>query len=150
MHCENLSGIKVDFMQNQFTGSEAARFVLVTVKLRNGRSAFPFNVTVTTSEQSPVSAEGNSVIFIIWLKSVWLTGGVDFNTTTLTATFASGMTMSNVSVPVIVDNIAEEHEEFDLMLIVPSSLGPAITAGSRDTATGVIIDSNSKCVIVYK
>ena len=56
--------------------------------------------------------------------------------------------MSNVSVPVIVDNIAEEHEEFDLMLTVPSSLGPAITAGSRDTATGVIIDSNSKCVIV--
>ena len=66
------------------------------------------------------------------------------------------MTMSNVSVPVIVDKIREEHEEFDLRLDVPSSLGPAITAGSRNTAagsrniaTGVITDNTSKCVIVY-
>ena len=55
--------------------------------------------------------------------------------------------MSNVSVPVILDNIVEEHEEFDLRLNVPSSLGPAITAGSGDTATGVITDNASKCVI---
>ena len=54
--------------------------------------------------------------------------------------------MSNVSVPVMVDNIAEGREEFDLMLNVPSSLSPAITAGSRDRATGVITDSTSKCV----
>ena len=65
MHCENLSGIKVDFMQNRFTGSEAARFVLVTVKLRNGTSAFPFNVLVTPSEQSPVSAEGNNIMCVL-------------------------------------------------------------------------------------
>ena len=53
---------------------------------------------------------------------VHLTGGVDFNTTTLTATFDSGMTMSNISVPVIDDMIAEgENETFDLMLIIPSS-----------------------------
>ena len=57
--------------------------------------------------------------------------------------------MSNVSVPVIVDKIHEEHEEFDLRLDVPSSLGPAITAGSRDTATGVITDNTRKYVIVY-
>ena len=50
--------------------------------------------------------------------------------------------MSNVSVPVINDTIAEEHEEFDLRLDVPSSLGPAITASSRDTATGVITDDS--------
>ena len=82
------------------------------------------------------------------LKNIWLTGGVDFNTTTLTATFASGMTMSNVSVPVIADEIAEEREEFDLILNVPSSLSPAITAGSRNRATGVITDSTSKCSIM--
>ena len=57
--------------------------------------------------------------------------------------------MSNVSVPVIVDKIRKEHEEFDLRLDVPSSLVPAITAGSTDTATGVITDNTSKCVIVY-
>ena len=57
--------------------------------------------------------------------------------------------MSNVSVPVIVDKIHEQHEEFDLRLDVPSSLSPAITAGSRDTATGVITDDTSKCVLTY-
>ena len=81
-----------------------------------------------------------------WLKSVWLTGGVDFNTATLTATFASGMTTSSVSVSVINDTISEEAEEFDLTLNVPSSLGPAIIAGSRNTAVGIITDTTSKCV----
>ena len=67
------------------------------------------------------------------------------DTTTLTATFDSGMTMSNVSVPVIDDMIAEgENETFDLMLIVSSSLGPAITAGGRNRAIGVIIDTTSE------
>ena len=143
--------IRVRFVSRQYTGSEASRFVPVTLELVRGTSAFPFNVTVTPSEQSPVSAEGNSIMCIIMcgLKNVWLTGGVDFITTTLTATFASGMTMSNVSVPVIVDSIVEKSEEFDLALNVPSSLSPAITAGSRDSAEGVIIDSTSKCSISW-
>ena len=62
---EHISGITVNFIQSQFNGSEAAGFVLVTVKLRGGISAFPFNVNVTALEQSPVSAEGNSVTLII-------------------------------------------------------------------------------------
>ena len=122
----------------------------MTLELTGGTSDSPFNVTVTPSQQSPVSAEGNSVMCMImcWLKSVWLTGGVDFNTTTLTATFDSGMTMSNVSVPVINDMIAEEgNERFNLTLIVPSSLRPAITAGDRNIATGVIIDTTSECKV---
>ena len=139
------SGITVRFTQDQFAGSETTRFVIVNLELDGGTSAYPFNVTVTPSEQSPVSAEGNSIMCIMCgMKNIWLTGGVDFNTTILTATFASGMRMSNVSVPVIVDKIAEGHEEFDLSLNVPSSLSPAITAGSRDRATGVITDSTSK------
>ena len=94
-----------------------------------------------------MSAKGNSVMCMImcWLKSVWLTGSVDFDTTTLTATFDSGMTMSSVSVPVIDDKLVEgENETFDLMLIVSSSLGPAITAGGRNRTTGVIIDTTSE------
>ena len=79
-----------------------------------------------------------------WLKSVWLTGGVDFNTDTLTATFASGMTMSSVQVPMMADDIAEGSEEFDLVLSVSPSLGPAITAGGIQRAVGVITDSTSK------
>ena len=50
--------------------------------------------------------------------------------------------MSNVSVPVIADKVFEEREEFKLRLDVPSSLGPAITAG-RKMAKGIIIDSTS-------
>ena len=57
--------------------------------------------------------------------------------------------MSNVSVPVIVDTIAElEDEEFDLRLNVPSSLSPSITVGGRNVATAIITDSTSKFVIM--
>ena len=52
--------------------------------------------------------------------------------------------MSSVRVTVINDIIAEGPEEFDLELDVPSSLGPAITAGGRNTAVGVITDSTGK------
>ena len=76
-----------------------------------------------------------------WLKSVWLTGGDDFNTTPLTATFASDSSTSSVMVPVIVDNIVEMTEEFTLTLTVPMLRG--ITAGSITTATGMIVDTSS-------
>ena len=58
------------------------------------------------------------------------------------------MTVANVSVPVINDSIAEENEEFDLMLTVPSSLSPGITAGVMDTAVGVITDSTCEYNII--
>ena len=53
--------------------------------------------------------------------------------------------MSSVSVPVTDDMIVEgENKTFDLILIVPSSLGPAITAGGRNRAIGVINDTTSE------
>jgi len=55
--------------------------------------------------------------------------------------------MSSVSVPVVDDMLAEgRNETFDLMLSVPSSLDPAITAGRRNRAIGVINDTTSECV----
>ena len=82
------------------------------------------------------------------LKGILLSGGVDFNSATLTATFTSGMTMTNVSVPVMKDNIVELPEQFELTLNVPSSLSPAITAESgKNRAVGVISDSTSKNII---
>ena len=57
--------IRVRFTRARFTGSEVAGFVLVTSELVGGTSVNPFNVTVTPSEQSPVSAEGNSVMCMI-------------------------------------------------------------------------------------
>ena len=56
--------------------------------------------------------------------------------------------MSNTSVPVVDDNIAEGNEEFDLILTVPLSLSPGIIAGDRDTAVGVITDSTCECIII--
>ena len=59
------SRIKVKFTQIHFTGSEATKFVMVTLELVGGTSSNPFNVTIIPSEQSPVSAEGNSVMCMI-------------------------------------------------------------------------------------
>ena len=53
------------FAQEQYSGSEATGFVIVTLELVGGRSSNPFSVTVTPSEQSPVSAQGNSVMCMI-------------------------------------------------------------------------------------
>ena len=55
--------------------------------------------------------------------------------------------MSSVRVQVINDNIAEGSEEFNLALVVPSSLGLAMIAGGRNTAVGVITDSVGKHAI---
>ena len=54
-------GISVRFAQEQYTGSEAVGFMIVTLEIAGGISSNPFSVTVTPSEQSPVSAEGNIV-----------------------------------------------------------------------------------------
>ena len=56
--------ITVIFTQNRFTGSETTGFIPVNLEL-NGTSTSPFTVMVTPSEQSPVSAEGNSVYYYV-------------------------------------------------------------------------------------
>ena len=64
-------GIRVRFISNRYSGTEDEGFVLVTLELRGGTSAYPFNVTVTPSEQSPVSAEGECIIIIIiWTSTI--------------------------------------------------------------------------------
>ena len=57
--------IRVRFTQDQFTGLEAMGFVLVKLELTGGMSASLFNVFVTPSEQSPVSAEGNNIMCVL-------------------------------------------------------------------------------------
>ena len=57
--------IKARFTHAQYTGSEATGFVMVTLELVGGTSSNPFSVTVTPWEQSPVSAEGYSVMCMI-------------------------------------------------------------------------------------
>ena len=57
--------IRVRFTQDQFTGSELEGFVEVFLELNQGSSTSPFTVMVIPSEQSPVSAEGNSVYYYV-------------------------------------------------------------------------------------
>jgi len=57
---------------------------------------------------------------------------------------------SRVRVLVVNDTLAEgRNETFDLMLNVPSSLGPAIIKG-RTQATVVIIDTTSESIKCYR
>ena len=67
------SKIKVRFTQQQYTGSEGTGLVIITLELNKGISDISFNVTVTPSEQSPVSAQGNSVMCMIVLTEECLT-----------------------------------------------------------------------------
>ena len=50
--------LTVEFASAQFTGSESSEFIEVTVRIADGSSSTPITVTVTPSEQSPVSAMG--------------------------------------------------------------------------------------------
>ena len=55
----------VEFTQSSFSGVENTGFLDVALQLTGGTSSTPFSVTVTPSEQSPVSAEGNIVYIIM-------------------------------------------------------------------------------------
>ena len=57
--------LQVQFTSTSFSGSESSGEILVTLELIGGRSSNPFNVTVTPSEQSPVSAKSNSIMCMI-------------------------------------------------------------------------------------
>ena len=48
----------VEFASGQFTGSESSGFIEVVVRITTGSSNTPTTVTVTPTEQSPVSAMG--------------------------------------------------------------------------------------------
>ena len=56
--CHFFTVVRVQFSQISFTGTEASGFVLVSIVLDGGSSANLFSVTITPSEQSPVSAAG--------------------------------------------------------------------------------------------
>ena len=53
-----LADISVQFRQDRFFGSEETGSVVVILELVGGTSGRSFDVVVTPSEQSPVSAEG--------------------------------------------------------------------------------------------
>ena len=78
----------------------------------------------------------------------YLIKGDDFNTTSLIATIPAGATNTTVRVAVTNDNIVEGDEMFSMSLNVPSSLGPGVVAGSVRNATGIIIDTTGKSLLL--
>ena len=52
--------LTVEFASGQFTGSELSGSIEVVVRITGGTSNDPITVTVTPSEQSPISAMGKS------------------------------------------------------------------------------------------
>ena len=57
--------LTVEFASGQFTGSESSGFIEVIVRVTGGVSSAPITVTVTPSEQSPVSAMGKFYVYVI-------------------------------------------------------------------------------------
>ena len=71
-----------------------------------------------------------------------LGGGVDFNSTTQTATVTAGASSSTINITVINDNTVEGDEMFTMTLNVPTL--PGITTGNITIATATITDSTSR------
>ena len=68
----------------------------------------------------------------------------------LIATFMANSTNASVSFPIVLDDIEEPDETFDVLLMVPSSLTPSIKAGSPRLATATITDSTGIVNINFK
>ena len=57
-----IAGLRVEFSDTTYTGSEQSGVVPVTLVLRGGTSTSDITVTVIPSDQSPVSAEGKRCV----------------------------------------------------------------------------------------
>ena len=142
--------LTVQFSKDAYTGSERSGMIPVTLVLGGGISLNKITVTVTPSDQSPVSAEGKKacnypIVLVNWLMLL-LGNSVDYTSTPIDATFAANTTSTTINVPVSKDNIAEESETFNLTLTIPPSLSSQVIPGKITKAVGVITDDTSKIV----
>lgn len=56
--------------------------------------------------------------------------------------FTAGQTSTTVEIPIEMDNEAEENEEFDLTIVIPSEAEGLVRPGARSDAVGIIQDSS--------
>ena len=71
---------------------------------------------------------------------------MDYNSTEFDAIFPAGATDITVNIPVIIDDIVEESEMFNLTLTISSSLNDKVILGNVIEATGIITDNTSKYI----
>ena len=69
---------------------------------------------------------------------------MDYDSTSITATFTIGSTSTTVDIPVIKDNIVEGLETFDITFTIPSSLRDRVMLGTVIKAMCNITDNASK------
>ena len=131
----------VEFTSGQFIGSESSQYMEIVVGIREGTSAFPVIVTVTSSVQSPVSARGKHLFEII-NHHIPLGSGIDFNSDPLNITIKAGATSGRANVSVTCDSVVEGPETFNMRLTLTST-SHRITSGI-DISQGLINDSTGK------
>ena len=73
-------------------------------------------------------------------------GGIDYNSTPINATFPAGVNSTTVNISIFMDNIVERPEMFDLSFTIPSSLSGRVIFGTKSKAVGNIIDDTSKII----
>ena len=68
--------------------------------------------------------------------------GKDYDADPVTAVFTANQTLTSVEIPIAIDNEAEENEEFDLTIVIPSQAEGLVRPGARSNAVGIIQDSS--------
>ena len=135
----------IEFSSSSYADFESSGNISVTLLLKGGISSTDVNVTVMPSNQSPLSAEGKFMHPALTnLFLIEHSGGKDYISAPITATFTAGTTSTTINVPISNDNETEETETFDLNIIVPYSLDGRLILGDRATAISKIIDNSSK------
>ena len=69
---------------------------------------------------------------------------MDYDSAPITATFTAGSISAMVIVPVIMDDIVEESESFNLKFTISPSVNIQVISGNITEATGLITDDTSK------
>ena len=78
------------------------------------------------------------------VMSMEWSGGTDYNSTPINATFTAGTTSTAVNVPLINDSVAEGPETFDLTITIPPSLRGQVVSGTITEAVGNITDDTGE------
>ena len=73
---------------------------------------------------------------------------MDYNTSTIPATFIAGTNSTTVTMSLISDDIVEGPETFKLNITIPPSLSGRVTLGTITEAVGNITDDTSKILYV--
>ena len=68
--------------------------------------------------------------------------GEDYDPNPVDAVFTAGQTSTTIEIPIEMDNEAEENEEFDLTIVIPSEAEGLVRPGARSDAVGIIQDSS--------